>query len=80
VAEHTALGAAFTNGERDIMAMVAVHKRGDDYPVLSPCGGCRQLLVDYSPDAEVILLLDGEVVKARALDLLPGACITDFDD
>ena len=35
-----------------IEAARAVKKRGEngeDYPVLSPCGGCRQLIVDYAP-------------------------------
>jgi cytidine deaminase len=79
-AEPVAVGAAFSNGERDIEAIVAVCRRGETYPVLSPCGNCRQLLVDYSPEATVILEVDGEVVKARALDLLPGAYLSRFDD
>jgi cytidine deaminase len=72
-AEPIALGAAFTNLDRDIVAMVAVHKRGEAYPVLSPCGNCRQLLLDYSPEATVILIEKGVEVKARVSDLLPGA-------
>jgi cytidine deaminase len=79
-AEPIAVGAAFSNGERDIKAIVAVCKRGDAYPVIPPCGNCRQLLVDYAPDAAVILEMDGRTVKARALDLLPGAYISRFDD
>ncbi|MBC7250966.1 MAG: cytidine deaminase [Anaerolineae bacterium] len=79
-AEPIAIGAAFTNGEREIRAIVAVHKRGDTYPVLSPCGNCRQLLVDYAPEAMVIFDYDGQVVKARARDLLPGAYLSGFDE
>lgn len=79
-AEPIAIGAAFTNGEREILAIVAVHKRGDTYPVLSPCGNCRQLLVDYAPEAMVIFNYDGQEVKARARDLLPGAYLSGFDE
>lgn len=79
-AEPIAVGAAFSNGEQGIEAIVAVRKRGDAYPVISPCGNCRQLLVDYAPDATVILAVDGKTVKARALDLLPGPYISGFDD
>jgi len=79
-AEPIAVGAAFSSGEQEIEAIVAVCKRGDAYPVVSPCGNCRQLLVDYAPDADVILMVDGKTVKARALDLLPGAYISGFDD
>jgi cytidine deaminase len=79
-AEPIAIGAAFTNGEREIVAIVAVHKGGDAYPVLSPCGNCRQLLVDYAPEAMVIFNNDGQVVKTQARNLLPGAYLSDFDD
>jgi cytidine deaminase len=79
-AEPIAIGAAFTSGERDILAIVAVRKREDEYPVLSPCGNCRQLLVDYAPEAMVIFDCDGQVVKARARDLLPGAYLSGLDD
>ena len=79
-AEPIAIGAAFTAGERDIQAIVAVCQRGDEYPVLSPCGNCRQLLVDYVPEAVVIFANDGAVLKAPARELLPGAYTSDFDE
>lgn len=79
-AEPVAIGVAFTAGEREISKIVAVCKVGRRYPVLSPCGNCRQLVFDYSPDTTVILALDGRVVKARAKDLLPGAYESHFGD
>jgi cytidine deaminase len=39
---------------------------------MSPCGNCRQLLLDYAPGLMVILAVDGVVKKAAARDLLPG--------
>jgi len=78
-AEPIALGAALTNGEREFLAIVAVCKGEDEYAVLSPCGNCRQLLVDYAPEAMVIFSDDGQVVKTQARNLLPGAYRSCFD-
>jgi cytidine deaminase len=65
-AEPIAIGAALSNGEREILAIVAVFKGEDGYTVLPPCGNCRQLLVDYAPEAMVIFSDDGQVVKTQA--------------
>ena len=73
-AESVAMGAAFTNGERDITAIVSVTRRRERYPVLSPCGNCRQMMVRYAPEAMVIFDKDGEPAKTRAKNLLPNAC------
>jgi len=70
-AEPVAMGAAFVAGER-IASIVALTKRGREFPVLPPCGSCRQLLMDYTPDATVLLTDRGKVVKAKARELLPG--------
>jgi cytidine deaminase len=78
-AEPIAIGAAFSHGERDIIAIVAVCKKEDHYPILSPCGNCRQLLVDYAPDALVILDYDGQIGKTAARNLLPAAYLSDFE-
>jgi cytidine deaminase len=72
-AEPVAIGAAISAGEREIVAIVAVYGGDERYPVLSPCGNCRQMLVDYAPDAMVILEQDGTPVKTRASSLLPAA-------
>jgi len=79
-AEPIAVGTAFSNGERGILAIVAVCRRGEEYPVLSPCGNCRQLVVDYAPEAMVIFDNDGKVMKTQARNLLPGAYLSCFDD
>lgn len=78
-AEKIAIGAALTKGEREIHAIVAVSKKGDEYSVLSPCGNCRQLLMDYTPEAMVIFHYEGKVLKTQVPNLLPGAYISDFD-
>ena len=75
-AEPIAIGAAISNGERQFLSIVAVHlddAQDAGYRVLSPCGNCRQLLIDYAPDAMVIFADDGKVLKTAARNLLPGA-------
>lgn len=51
-AEAIALGMAAAAGDADIDCVVAVDETGD---VVSPCGICREMLSDYSPDARVIV-------------------------
>jgi cytidine deaminase len=73
-AETIAIGNAFTTGDHQLSAIVAV-KRSDDgkaYKIVSPCGNCRQLIVDYAPDTAIIYADGAEVRKARAATLLPG--------
>ncbi len=73
-AEPVALGAAFTAGDRSIESMVSVCRRGRALPVLSPCGNCRQLLLDYAPRATVIVRFgDGRVARMGVAESLPGA-------
>lgn len=74
-AEAVAFGMAFSNAETEIKSVVAVMQNGE---VLSPCGNCRQLIVDYAPDAMVILNVDGRTVKTQARNLLPGHYSSDF--
>ena len=54
-AEAVAIGIAATNGDTEISQIVAVTESGDIVP---PCGMCRELIADYSPDALVILETD----------------------
>jgi cytidine deaminase len=82
-AEAVALGAAVMAGEEAVEAVVAVrqHRPGerhggeghaDEAPrvsIVSPCGLCRELLLDHAPEAMVIMPGRGRVpLKA----LLPG--------
>jgi cytidine deaminase len=67
-AEAIAIGTAATNGDTDVAQIVAVTESGDIVP---PCGMCRELISDYSPDACVILEIDGHVRCVPVLDLLP---------
>ena len=69
-AEAVALGAAVMAGEQGIEAVVAVRQerrdeaggeQGASVSIVSPCGLCRELLLDHAPDAMVILPGRGRV-------------------
>lgn len=80
-AEPVAIGAALTAGDREIVSMVAVCRRGREYPVLSPCGNCRQMLYDYAPRATTLVrFADGRVARLTAAESLPGAFRTSASD
>ena len=65
-AERTALVKAVSEGRREFVAVaVATRDAG------SPCGVCRQLLYEFSPDMRVILAdLDGKLHLTTTLDAL----------
>lgn len=71
-AEQVAIGAAITQGEREFETVVAVRGREGE-EIIPPCGNCRQMLSDYMPECEVILMVGGERGKVMARELLPFA-------
>jgi Cytidine deaminase len=72
-AEFIAIGTAISAGERDFDTIVAVHDKAPN-SLVPPCGNCRQMLFEYSPDIKVILNgKDGTPVKVSIRDLLPLA-------
>ena len=70
-AEPIAIGTAISSGERGFLTIVAVEGWNDTHAPMPPCGNCRQLMIDYMPEAMVILQVDGKLVKVKAKDLLP---------
>jgi cytidine deaminase len=75
-AEAIAIGSAISSGERHFDTIVAVkHPYSDEMDreirLVSPCGMCRELISDYSPDCFVILDIDGELRKTKVRELIP---------
>ena len=75
-AEAVALGRAIIEGDGTVATAVAVrHPKPEEadrtLAVVSPCGACREMIVDYDPAAWVIVPLDGGVVKLPIQSLLP---------
>ena len=72
-AECVTIGTAISCGEREFDTIVAVHEKSVN-GVVSPCGNCRQMLVEYCP--EVLVIVNNEenkLIKVKAKDLLPFA-------
>lgn len=77
-AEPIALGRAILEGDGTIETAVAIrHPKAEEadqsLAVVSPCGACREMLLDYDPDARVIVpgLLAPLKMPIRALLPLP---------
>ena len=70
-AERAALGTAVTRGVRAFRTIVIA--TSGEAPV-SPCGMCRQALIEFSPELEVISITrSGAEARWRLSDLLPHA-------
>ena len=71
-AEPIALSNALENSETEFTYIVAVIMNKDGTTeVVSPCGNCRQMLLQYCPDVNVILKSEDEIVTIPANKLLP---------
>lgn len=74
-AERTALFSAVAAGERDVETIAVV---ADTENLTTPCGACRQVMVELAPKARVIVAnLKGDVLLTSTRDLLPGAFTSD---
>ena len=75
-AEAVALGRVVMDGDGTIECAVAVRHPKPDEPmqeiaVVSPCGACRENLLDYDRAAHVIVSTPDGLRKHRIHDLLP---------
>ncbi len=69
-AEQVVMGTAAATGIRELTTIVAANDL--DRGILAPCGRCRQVLVDYFPDIEVIVPTGGgSMIVTHISDLLP---------
>lgn len=70
-AERVAIYKAVSEGDARITAVAVVT---DTSPPAHPCGGCRQVIFEFGPDALVTSAsVDGEAVTQSIRELLPGA-------
>lgn len=70
-AERTALCKAVSEGHTRF-ARIAVYGESDTYCM--PCGSCRQMLVEFSPEMEVLCAkTGGRYVSYKLNELLPHA-------
>ncbi len=76
-AEAVALGRAILEGDGTIETAVAVrHPKPDEHDrelaVVSPCGACREMLLDFDRNALVILRGPGGLTRVPVSSLLPA--------
>ncbi|HEX6749054.1 MAG TPA: cytidine deaminase [Longimicrobium sp.] len=70
-AERVAVGKAVSEGVRDFAAIAVIGP--EDTVECSPCGACRQVLFEFTPDM-VLVMPDGAGVRMYSVrELLPGA-------
>ena len=66
-AERTAVFKAVSEGEREFEAIAVVTENG-----VSPCGTCRQVMMEFAPEMTVIIAdTQGNVRRTVVRDLLP---------
>ncbi len=71
-AERTAIFKAISEGERSFVALAVV---ADTDEPISPCGVCRQVLVEFF-DEDVVIVLGNKtdkLIETTVAKLLPGA-------
>ncbi len=70
-AERTAILKAVSEGSRKLVALAVVGKSEE---FTSPCGACRQFMVEFNPRMKVLRRgVDGFTEDTTADSLLPGA-------
>ena len=65
-AEKVAVFKAISERE-DISAVAVASESGNS----QPCGSCRQVILEFNPNADVYFLKNGELVTTTASQLLP---------
>jgi cytidine deaminase len=74
-AEQSAILAMASSGDRSFSTIVVYTNA--DLPA-TPCGACRQILYEFSPNADVFSVSSsGTVLHSLVFDLLPNAFILD---
>lgn len=67
-AERTAICKAVSEGERDFAAIAITSNQ----PTITPCGICRQTLIEFSPQMDIVFLdKENKMIIYKAVDLLP---------
>ena len=73
-AEANAIGSMVAAGGKRIVAIAAVGG-ADDIEACTPCGGCRQSILEFADEnTRIILIGDGKQIDSYSIDeLLPAA-------
>ncbi|WP_405797634.1 cytidine deaminase family protein [Streptomyces sp. NBC_01506] len=77
-AELVTIGAAAAVGAYDLVTVVAVGS--DSRGVMPPCGRCRQVLLDYFPQVEIVVRTENGLRAVPVRELLPYAYEVERDE
>ncbi len=69
-AERSAIASAIAAGEREFVALAVA---GDSARPITPCGICRQIIIEFGDIDIVMVGSNGEAQMVKANDLLPDA-------
>ncbi|MEW6687224.1 MAG: cytidine deaminase [Candidatus Edwardsbacteria bacterium] len=68
-AERVAVGKAISAAERDFVALALV---SDSRHLITPCGACRQIISEFAPNLQIILInKSGKIKITNIKKLLP---------
>lgn len=70
-AERVAIFNAISSGFKKFKAMAIV---SDSRYICTPCGACRQVMMQFSPEMDIIMMnLENHMKICKAIELLPDA-------
>lgn len=67
-AERNAVFKAISEGEKEFEKIVIYN---DSDRLFSPCGACRQVLAEFSPNLEIIINSNNKIIRSNIEELLP---------
>jgi cytidine deaminase len=68
-AERVAVGAAISAGRQSFRRLVIV---SDSEPPAAPCGACRQVLLEFGLELEIVAVGSRQTVRWQLADLVPS--------
>jgi len=65
--ERVAIVNAISSGNKNVVA-IAIYAPVESAP---PCGACRQFIIEFGDDIDVIFRFEGEIIVKKIAELLP---------
>ncbi|QLE58584.1 cytidine deaminase [Nostoc sp. TCL26-01] len=72
-AERVAISKAIADGDCNLKAIAIFSPHGD----LSPCGACRQFIIEFGKEIETIYQINGTLKSKKIQELIPDSFTTE---